>query len=218
MLNYYRYKPLLYTIALLLLLTAIMFISCNKLNYQTDNIKDQGLANIKEWYYGYFKKTPDYKSVNWKNALLDDLKNKISPNQQFIKHPYWSKTIIHKMGNLAVYEIPLIYQDELFVFFGGRKYTAEEKNLLKKSRINRALFTINKDGSINKKVVTFLPSLKFLQANRYDISHINTKNFAEKKFEGFLFIKNWDESFEKIYQWEDGKVKQLKISTNLLIV
>ncbi len=212
--NYYRHQHLLLTSIVLLSLTMAMVIGCNKLSYRTDGITDPGLSKIKEWYYGNFKKSPEYKSINWSDPLLDDMKDKMSKDRQFIKHPYWSKTMIHKFGKQTIYEIPLSYENELFVFFGDNKYNSEEKNLIKKCRINRALFVINQDGSISKKIVTFLPSLKFLQANGYDISRINTRNFKENKFDGFLFVKKWDESFEKIYQWEDGKVKQLKVSVN----
>lgn len=152
---------------------------------------------VKEWYYGKFKK-----SQQWKTS---DLKGR--------KLPDWKHAVAGKIKDYNVIEFPLKKAVKSFSIStrdGSKTLTNAEKIRLAEASISKILFIMKPDGSIIVREIDYIPEWNYLQKMNYDISNTSILK-KTNDFTGKIEIKEWSGKKVSESKYISGK----RISTGL---
>jgi hypothetical protein len=163
-----------------------------------ENNGEFNTAAAREWYYGHFKKTNNWKSYD--------------PDVQGKKLPDWEHGRYHRTGTLEIAEFPLEQAKRSYGIAGtGLNDQAKEK--IAAASQSRILFIKKADGSILVREADYVPDWEYLDKKGYDISNVQMGK-PENDFTGRLTIKRWNETEVSKWQVKDGKLKrQLSLQT-----
>lgn len=183
--------------------------ACRKTDWKYN--KQNNLFDVKaakEWWYGNFRKTSDYRAVDFSSLFAPDANNGDVATR---KYPSWKRGISYTIGNLQVAELPLIYNSPVSIFPGSGLLSKEEKIRIAKASLSKLLLFKKSTGSIVVRTVTLVPSPAYAKQKNYDITS-NTLQNPNHDFNGWLIIKDWKETLISYWQIENGKrVKKLVI-------
>lgn len=204
-------------LATLLVAFIVLYISCRKFdlnhkNYETKNFEKK---DAKEWYYGTFKKTADFKMTDenspftpQKRLLANSISDKINAistqTNTYNKFPVWDKAIEYAYGKFKVVEMPLFLEENVLVLPGMHNATADERKKVADASLNKVLFIKNSAGRNLLRVVTIIPKIDYLRSKNFDISN-NTAQHIDKKFSGFFVVRTWSNKVINFYEVRNGK-------------
>ena len=150
----------------------------------------------KEWYYGTFKKSPEYAGYN---AAVSGK-----------KLPDWKHGKSMRFGNYLVADFPLVKQKSSVTFPASSGLTDADKRRVAEASFSRMAFIKDNTGRIDTREIQFIPDMDYLVRHNYDIS---TNSFAQmdKDYSGFLVVKTWNGSEISRSIISNGKIiKRLK--------
>ncbi len=178
--------------------------SCQKEDskIKTDQ-SDVGVA--KEWWYGNFRKTAEYSSINYTSPLAPP------ENSSSKKYPDWAKAISYKKYNFDIVEVPLYHITNNVLLPGMQNLPVPEAARIAKSVINKLILIKKADGTTVVRVASVIPSAGYAKKNNYDISNLHP-NSLPADFDGYLTIADWGMGVKNFLKIENGKpVKKLRI-------
>jgi hypothetical protein len=186
----------LLVIATLFLTTAIVIQGCKKndLNFTEDSSKATFTKEAaKEWYYGVFKKSAEYKSYNQKTMGE--------------KQPIWETAKSHKVGDLEILEFSLVKDYKKVQIDKSQNLNAVNSKRVLENTLNHLILIKDKAGQIKIREVQIIPNFDYLLKKNYDIS-INNFFSLDKEFDGRVIVKDWNEAFLRGFLFEDGKIRK----------
>lgn len=171
----------------------IAFTSCKKLpSYPTQNLdfdKPLNITSAKEWYYGTFKKSPEWISSTLHGKQLPD----------------WKHGLSGKIGNLEFVEFPLIKSTSSFSISESNSLTTSEVKKIAAGSMSKIAFIKTPDNKIEIREIDYIPDWQYLQNKHFDISDISIIN-AANNFTGRLIVKKWDGFILSLRIFSDGKI------------
>jgi hypothetical protein len=170
----------------LIIATACMvFVACQKDVKHTEN---SFVETAKEWYYGTFKKSPE-----WNNSPLRGK-----------KLPDWKHGIYKKAGSFEIAEYPLTSGKKSVLIPSTENLSTADKKRVAEATINRVAFIRKSGNAMVVREVSYVPSLRYLEEHRFDISQTTSFNY-QNEFSGQIVVKNWKGDILSIKQLQDGK-------------
>jgi hypothetical protein len=186
---------------------AIGIYSCRK-----DFMETPEIAPEVNWAKDYFTKSLLPKEGNLvdvrayvKNSARASL---MSSEKENMKVPIWQKAKSDKTNLYEFVEVALKYTTKVTPMLYLQKKGQEpekttDENVVKAS-FDRLIIYKNKKGAIDQRIISFVPSLAYLERHNGDISH-NSINKLDKDFEGMLVYRKWDGSFLFALMLKNGK-------------
>lgn len=200
--RFYYKLPALFAIA------ALILIACNKNDSLTKTNGQFDVFSGKEWWYGNFRKTADYKMTDWASIFAP------SPGSSTKKYPDWKKATSYKKFDFEIVEIPLFYQTNEILLLGMQYLNkTKEGERVARSSTHKLLLIKNANGKIFVRSVTIVPTAEYAAKKNYDISNVHP-NDLPSDFDGYLMIASWDESEKNTVKIVKGKpVRKIKLLT-----
>ena len=192
----------------LVIVASIIVIACRK---QDSTAKENtnlvfDLTAAKEWWYGDFRKSADYQSI--------DLKSPIAPSSgtSTKKYPNWAKAFCYLKSGMEVVELPLHYETNSVLLLGMQNLgKTPEATRVAGAAIHRLLIFKTANKRMVVRTVTLIPSAEFAKKNNYDLSFIKLDKLP-LDFEGHLIIACWDQKIKNIIKFSGGKpVRKVRI-------
>jgi hypothetical protein len=197
-------------IALVMITTVIItYVSCKKSDQQTQTLQSNefDVASAKEWFYGSFKKSPEYSQLNTQSPIISlynyfNKQNK-GPLQKF---PDWKHGIAYKKGGFEFVEFPLVYNHEVNIIQGKEKYDDTKAKRIIDATVTKVVFIKSSGGKIDVRIINMVPTYDYASAKGFDISH-NSATLLDENFCGTIHIKKWDETIIQAQQIVYRKIK-----------
>lgn len=171
----------------------LIAISCQKVLtkedlFETTSGKVFNIESVKNWYYGTFEKTAE-----WKTSWPIDK-----------KFPDWKNGNSYKLRNLEIMEFPLL-KGKTRLYAPLSSLTTEEIKKIVNASLTRVVFIKNSKEEISVRQVDYIPSLEYLQKKQFDISEVA---FGQKDndFTGTMVVKNWEGDILTIRLLTNGKI------------
>lgn len=183
------------------IISAIFIIqSCSKYDTAHKTKEPEFTVNeAKEWWYGSFKKSPEYLEIEKKSAFA------ISNNLSEKKSPSWKRAITYRLGEFDVIEAPLVYETRRILLPQmGDIINTDEGKRIAEATSTRLLFFKSDDGSIQLRISTLVPTREYAKKKNYDLSSITLNNIP-KDFQGYQMIRKWNEEQINTFLIKDGK-------------
>jgi hypothetical protein len=185
--NYYKIFNIKTTaVVLMLILFALYACKRNVVNIQNENVFNTEFA--KEWYYGVFKKTDEYKNSRESGKKLPD----------------WKKANYLTLGNMEVIEFPLTKNSTKIPINSKGLNFEQVKQIANATLVKTAIIKYNE--KIYVREINYIPDYAFLKSKNYDISDV-TFGKKSNNFTGRIIIKNWSGNNHSTIFMQDGKVK-----------
>ena len=176
-----------------------LFFACRKSDLQKKPAENFDVAAAKEWWYGTFRKTAEYKKTDWTSPL--------APPETFStkKYPSWKRAISYKRGTIQIIELPLVYEANSILLPGmqGLNGTKEGERIAR-SAIHKLVIIKQQNGTVSVRTVTIVPMPEYAKAHHYDMSHITMEKLPTD-FSGYLMVGSWDASEKNIIKMGGGK-------------
>ncbi|MCW3074916.1 MAG: hypothetical protein JWP69_1985 [Flaviaesturariibacter sp.] len=174
----------------IIILVAFFMNACRKTGSDPEaESMEPNAATAKEWYYGKFKKTTEWASSPLKGKKLPD----------------WKNSITKEIGNLSFVEFPmLIGRKEVMIPSSWNLSLGDKKRITEATRVTATIIR-NKAGKTDIRETYYIPTLAYLQKNRFDISHVSLLN-ADNDFSGQVVVRNWIGNVISIRKMKDGKI------------
>lgn len=179
--------------AMAVFVIALVVVACKKA--ATDVVVNNSqfdVAAAKEWYYGTFKKTQQFLSINQQSSFAPVVTGKIA----LAKYPSWNKSSSYSKGGINYVEMPLVYNTKTILLPGMEKLSKTEQQRIANASLNKVLFAQKGNNKVVVRTVTIVPTPEYAQAKGYDISS-NTLNHFDADFRGYVIVKKWDETIIK---------------------
>jgi hypothetical protein len=144
---------------------------------------------VRQWYFQVFEK-----SQEWKTAWA---KGK--------KYPQWSKGSYQKIGNLEIWEFPLVKEKTKFIVRKDNSITAAETRKIVDASFSRVLFIRNSAREIVVREVDYIPEWQYLKNNNFDVNMAGYGKSGDD-FTGTLVVKDWNESVVSMRVLKNGKI------------
>ncbi|TAF92935.1 MAG: hypothetical protein EAZ47_07935 [Bacteroidetes bacterium] len=195
-----------------------MGVSCKR-TVDVDPLKQSfNVEQAKEWYYGDFKKSDDYKTLNNNSVFLTShegsnlLSNHVAAAPNSKKYPKWSLGESYVKEGLEIVEMPLLYDKTVVLLPGTENTDLNAKKRIANASLNKVVFIKDAGGKINVRLVTIVPTLEYAASKGYDISGNSCKNL-DSNFSGYIMSRKWDETTVAILKVSNGKKYQKRSFT-----
>lgn len=192
---------------IIVIIASIIIVACQKSDSYSNKNENIPISEAKEFWYGNFRKSADYTSINWSSPLAPPSGSSTK------KFPDWKSAIFYQKADIKVVEVPLYYQTNKIILPPSMKelYQTTEGDRIARSAMHKLLIHKMPNGESVVRITTIIPSAAYAKENNYDISHINLDKLPAN-FDGCLMIAGWDESIINIVEVEDGRiVRKLKL-------
>jgi hypothetical protein len=192
-------------IILLFITGVIVLISCRK------DIYGPKTASDIQWAQDYYNNV----LVKAKGNQIDYKKFSKMPTIQETKEPnvktaLWDKAVAGNTGIYDFVEMPLLSTRKISTYIGPQGDTA---NLdAKPESFDRLVVYKNKSGTINQRIVTYVPAKSYLDRHNGDASQ-NTLNKLDKDFTGYLVYKDWEGMHLFTLAVNNGKPRKFRNAT-----
>jgi|GEM_PF-1235517 len=176
-----------------LLSLTVAFIACRK-NFTESTVDTFSQSEAKEWYYGTFKKSPEWQQSTEKGKKLPD----------------WKNGTYRRVGNMEIVEFPLMKERKSFAIPSASKLSSSEKRKITDGSLSRIVFIRAANGEMVVREIDYIPEMNFLELKGYDISDLSVGT-KENKFSGRIITKKWDGTILSIRKSENGKITKTGI-------
>jgi hypothetical protein len=196
--------------AAFLIAVIIFFQACKKFDFFSKQSKTQEftLAEAKEWYYGVFKKSEEFKNSLPGNEFDATLVQKANSNNRTyptVKYPYWNLGIKQSTASWGIVEFPIMYTLNKISIPGTSQLKEVDRQRVYKAISNRLLIIKSPNGSITTRIVNYIPEKSYLERKGSDISDERLLKL-HKEFTGYIFIRKWNEQILAGYKIENGDI------------
>ena len=191
-----------HTLLILLLCSLFVTFSCQREISFKPKAESFTTEVAKEWWYGVFKKSDEYKQINWKSP--------IAPPQgsSTIKLPRWKSAISYKKAGNQIIELPLVFKTSNIILPDMQNlYKTASGIRLAKSAIHKLILIQKQNGERIVRVCSIIPTEEYAKKCNYDISNIQT-NSLPINFEGYFLITGWDLKIINLVKVSDGRMKK----------
>ncbi|MBB2146193.1 hypothetical protein GM921_11900 [Pedobacter sp. LMG 31464] len=205
-------NPYIAIVALCMLI--ILVYSCRK-----DFLSGEDVDPKVEWAKNYFKESllpNEGNLVDPRQYITDALQASLmSQKKGNMKIPIWQKAMEGKTRLYDFVEVPLKYTSKVTPMLysheeGKNTVKTANKDVLKAS-LDRLIIYKNKDGKVNQRIISFIPTEQYLARHNGDISH-NRSNKLDKDFDGTLIYREWNGAFLFALIIKDGRaIKKLSL-------
>ncbi len=163
-----------------------LFNACTK----SDTVADTSFkpSDAKEWFYGSFKKAPEFSSFD-----VAHLGGKL---------PDWSKGIAYKLGGNEIVEYPLMKAKNTYMI--PSDIAENEGKKIAAAALTKALFIRDAQGNLFLREVSIVPSYDYLVKCGFDISTNHFGSYS-KEFAGSVIVSDWSGKFISGRKLENGK-------------
>jgi hypothetical protein len=208
----------------IILLSGVLWLSaCNKtLDFQSEQKKEFTKEEAKEWWYGVFKKTPQFKSFKSTSMFAQFKGNEIQsfPGAEK-RYPSWNSATVKNIGKISVVELDLIQPYVSIPIPQKQGETYLDRKRIANSSLQKVLIFKLPGNKIVVRIVTLIPSLEYLKANNY-FNKNNSCIEIPKDFSGIMMIRSWGEEEKGTWLIQNGKkiklsLKQKETSNNDII-
>lgn len=197
---------------LFLLLGIVLF---NPFCRKIDNNKTEqqwSIAEAKEWWYGTFKKQPAYKETDVVSPYVISF-NQASGKYEadaamklnLKKYPVWKMGTLFRTGKFGIAEFPLLYPARIAPMPQAALLNEQQKKKIAECMLNRVLMIRTPSGATEVRLATIIPEYTYAMSRNFDISN-NSMHELDKKFKGWIIIREWNEAIINIYEIEAGKI------------
>ncbi len=193
--------------------------ACRKADFsQSDKTAAFDVAAAKEWWYGSFRKSADFKRVNFSSPIIqmlnagNDLSTVNGPNAindgsnasmgLQSRLPSWRRATHKTIGDLQIVEAPLIGGAMLAPIAEPTATKAEEVKLAALTQ-HKLLIASNNGGGPNVRVVTLVPSLRYAKAKNWDLGVMDATALPAD-FEGDIIACDWAGTLMKAWRKKKG--------------
>lgn len=182
-----RMGPTMY-VPYLLLAIFLMSSACRKNLREADSSFDAKAA--KEWYYGVFKKSAEFKSSpEWGKKL-----------------PGWQFGIYRRVEGMEIVEFPLFRKKYKVSLDKSASKSESELRQLARSSLSRIVFIKKSDGSVFVRELIYVPSMSYLQQRNFDISDVHLGINNSGGFTGRVLIGKWDGTPVSVQVFKEGNI------------
>ncbi len=218
------FKPLAFS---LLLLITVVINSCRKRDLITPPIKEKfSVQEAKDWFYGSFVKTEEYKNLN-KSSLDRKSSKSISTFSDLFdngkiptqKYPSWKMAKHDDKKKYSVIEMPYAAENKYFEI-KNNVHTDAEKRKLAHYTLTNAIIVKDSKGNIFPRIVHITPDSQYLRKENFDISNNGIVNM-DNDFSGYVNIYRWNGEGLKKFYFKNGKIEKaflVRNSTNSNVV
>jgi hypothetical protein len=164
------------------------FHGCQK-DFGENTIDIFSQSEAKEWYYGTFKKSPEWQQSNEKGKKLPD----------------WKNGTYRRVGNMEIVEFPLMKERKTHSIPSASKLSISDISKIADGSLSRIVFIRTSNIEIFVRELDYIPNIDFLKLKGYDISDIELGN-RENNFSGRIITKKWDGTILSTRISENGKI------------
>ena len=190
-----NYKPIVLCILGFIAIT-LTFIACRK-NFTERTIDIFSQSEAKEWYYGTFKKSPEWQQSNEKGKKLPD----------------WKNGTYRRVGNMEIVEFPLMKERKSYAIASASNLSRSAIRKITDGSLSRITFIRTSNNEIVVRELDYIPDINYLELKEYDISDIKLGN-KENNFSGRIITKKWDGTILSTRKSENGKITKTGIRIN----
>jgi hypothetical protein len=176
------------TLAIAMMITII---ACRKSSTISSNAEEFTSKNMKEWYYGVFKKSPEFLQYN--------------ASATYPKSPVWKNSTYHKFGAMEVIEFPLVKTKSSLFIASPPGQSAEITKRIAEATLTRIAFIKTANGAIQVREVNYIPDWKYLSKHGFDISQ-NTLGNMDRDFSGRVIVRDWKENEITRNLMQEGRI------------
>jgi hypothetical protein len=198
-------------LVLLVIIMAALPFACKKADFSpTNDPATFNVASAKEWWYGTFRKSADFKQVSNESPLVKMAMqgSTISQleKQQRGRLPSWRNAKQMKLGSTTVVELPLFGGSNLVPIAEADLSNSDGLRLAALAQ-QKLLITTKGNGQPSLRVVTLVPSLKYAKAKNFDVGHLLASNLPAD-FEGDIIVADWAGNLKAAWRKTEGKAKK----------
>jgi hypothetical protein len=168
------YMPVARSICAILFLISV-FISCQKEYKRQASTNEFNETAAKEWYYGIFKKSPEWINSPSRGKQLPD----------------WKKSTYRKVGNMEIIEFPLVKARAKITIPKNNSLTENNIKRIAEASLVRIAFIKKSGNVIFVREIDYIPDWDYIQKKGFDISSASLAKDGDD-FSGRIIIKNWD--------------------------
>lgn len=176
-------KKIALSVILLTGLILLVFIGCRKIAIEKK--VSYSIDQTKEWYYRFFRKSPEY--VNSKTK----------------RYPDWQNGFKQTFGPFEIMEYPLKSNDRIIPITNAGDPNGEKVRTVH-ATFDRLLIGQKNDGELQAKVVSYIPDAPYLKSHNYDASG-NQITKIDPDYAGLVLISEWNGDYVSGYRFKNGK-------------
>ncbi len=196
----------------------IIFVACRKnekvLDVEKEIKSEFSVANVKEWYFGVFKKSSKFTELDEESPNTIIYRNSAMGNNPLIKAPNWNKSTYYKNGSYEFIEMPLVYNYKANILQKVDNISVIDRHRIIQSSIDKVLFIKDKTGKIEVRIMSIQPTYDYALSKNFDISNIHSNAF-DPNFAGTIQVRKWNEKIVRTNEVAAGKlvrkIKEFKI-------
>lgn len=199
--------------ALLLLILCVHINSCRKYDTITRASTQSNKFSVeeaKEWFYGTFVKSDEYKSLNKKKTepnngvTIRSFSNSLNTLVPAQKYPSWKMAITDDKSTYSVVEMPYASERKYYEI-KNEVHSLAEKQTLAHYSVMHTLFIKDNKGTIFARSVQITPDSAYLRNEKFDITH-NSIAQMDNDFSGWVIISAWNGDALRKFKFKNGKI------------
>ncbi len=189
-------QPTIKWATLIVLVMVVTFFACKRTAEVQANNETFNVAQAKEWYYGEFKKSDEFK-----NSLV---KGKQLPN--------WEKGTYRKEGDLEIVDFPLLKNSTTIAVLKEKGVTSQGIHQIINASLKKIAFIKKPNNEIIVRELDYVPYWDYLETKGFDISNTD---FGSKNndFTGMVTVKKWGGNFILRHAAYKGKFYKKTVKT-----
>ena len=182
----------IFLVCTLLTLTVLVIAACQKTADKPFVRNGYDAAAAKEWFYGSFKSSAEYKAYDKEYGGS--------------KLPDWKNGRHVKLGDFDAVEFPLNKQKTKVGIPENAAVTEADRNRIAQATVSKILFIKKGDKTLVREA-EYIPDMDYLAAHQYDISQNGFGN-VDKDFSGSIQINGWAGDEYSRLVLKNGKVQK----------
>lgn len=199
----------------LFLFITIITSQCRRIDVKTQQ-ESWSIDTAKEWWFGFFKKSPQYREINSSSpyaialakAATSGGSNILTEKSTIKKYPVWDLGELFNTGKFQAFEFPLLYPNKCAPMPEGTTLSGTAANRIAESILNKVVLIRSQAGDITVRVVSIIPEYEYAQKKQFDISN-NSMKHLDPEFKGWIVVRKWNEEIINIYETRNGKITRV---------
>lgn len=180
----------------LAVVSLVVIQSCKKIideKVEASKSMEFNATAAKEWYYGKFKKTAEFRLSSESGKKLPD----------------WNHGVYRKVEGMEIVEFPLLKSHDVISIPATAAASPQQIQQLVNGALSRAVFIKKPDGRIFLREVYYMPTYQFLAQKNQDISEVHLGLWNSGGFCGRILIKKWDGAVVSLQLMRNGKLDHI---------